>query len=103
MAKQPNQKSSECKECIRQARRIKSLERKIAKMSRSTDSKPPRQLYYDEKALAMRLGLSVKTLQNWRLKGQGPRWQKIGRCVRYRLRDTMAFERSLSSGGGNFE
>jgi hypothetical protein len=36
-------------------------------------------------------GLSVSKLNLYRLKGGGPRFQKFGRSVRYRLADVMAF------------
>ena len=36
-------------------------------------------------------GLSVSNLNLLRLKGGGPRFQKFGRSVRYRLADVMAF------------
>ena len=102
MAQKPSQTSSECQDCIRNAKRIKSLERKVAKMSRPPDERQSKQIYFNEKDVAKRLGLSVKTLQNWRTKGIGPRWIKIGRSVRYRLRDIIAFQKSLTGGGGSF-
>jgi len=37
----------------------------------------------DEKESAARLGLSIRTLQKWRLAGCGPRFVKMGRAVRY--------------------
>lgn len=37
-------------------------------------------------------GLKVGTLQSWRATmGQDLAWVKIGGCVRYRLRDVLAF------------
>src|ERR1700731_4549256 len=33
--------------------------------------------------LALRLRVSEKTLANWRVQGRGPRYAKIGSCVRY--------------------
>jgi predicted DNA-binding transcriptional regulator AlpA len=33
------------------------------------------------------LGVSVRTLQIWRLQGNGPRFVKLGRAVRYDGRD----------------
>ena len=40
--------------------------------------------YLDEKRLAKNLGLSVKTLQQWRWKGIGPPYLKLGGwSVRY--------------------
>lgn len=32
---------------------------------------------------SQRLGLSVRTLQKWRLQGNGPRFLKLGHSVRY--------------------
>ena len=36
-----------------------------------------------EKEVAEHLGLKPKTLARWRWKGQGPRFRKFGRKVRY--------------------
>jgi predicted DNA-binding transcriptional regulator AlpA len=33
------------------------------------------------------LGVSVRTLQAWRVRGGGPRYCKIGRAVRYQRRE----------------
>lgn len=33
------------------------------------------------------LGLSIRTLQSWRLRGGGPPFAKVGRAVRYRRSD----------------
>ncbi len=48
--------------------------------------------HLDEKQLAERWSISVKTLQAWRLKGGGPRFIKLGRAIRYRLEDIENFE-----------
>ena len=45
----------------------------------------------DERQAATRLAVSVRTLQQWRVSGGGPRFAKIGRCVRYRTSDLDAF------------
>ena len=39
---------------------------------------------HDEKTEAARIGFSVRTLQNWRLRGDGPPYFKIHSAVRYR-------------------
>lgn len=45
----------------------------------------------DENALAAELRVSVKTLQAWRLKGEGPPFVKLGRAVRYNKDDVLAW------------
>ena len=47
-----------------------------------------------EREAAERLGLSVRTLQKWRLLGSGPEFLKLGHAVRY---DPAALERYLES------
>lgn len=49
--------------------------------------------YLSPAELAARLGLSEKTLANWRALGQGPRWIRIGRSIRYPLEHVTRFER----------
>jgi len=45
----------------------------------------------DEKAAALVLGLYVKTLQSWRMRGGGPSFVKLGRAIRYRPQDLLRF------------
>ena len=45
-----------------------------------------------EQQLAARWGISIKTLQAQRWKGCGVAFIKLGRSVRYRLSDVVAFE-----------
>lgn len=45
-----------------------------------------------EKELAIRRRVSVRTLQNWRWMGRGPRYQKIGARVLYPTTEIEAFE-----------
>ena len=42
--------------------------------------------------VADRWGFSPRTLENWRCRGEGPRFLKIGGKVVYRLQDVEAFE-----------
>lgn len=44
------------------------------------------------KQLAELFGVSVVTLEQWRLKGKGPKFIKVGRCVRYRMADVLGFQ-----------
>ncbi|TRD03924.1 helix-turn-helix domain-containing protein [Mesorhizobium sp. WSM4303] len=53
---------------------------------------------------AVVLNVSVKTLQNWRVTGAGPKFVKVGAAVSYRYSDLLAFIRkntfaSTSEGG----
>lgn len=45
----------------------------------------------DEKGAAHYLGCSVGLLRKWRLFGNGPAFSKLGRLVRYREEDLVAF------------
>lgn len=51
----------------------------------------PDELYVERQA-AQLLKVSEKTLQYWRLTGNGPKFVRISkRCVRYRRRDLIAW------------
>lgn len=43
-------------------------------------------------AAAHFLGLSIQTLRNWRHLGRGPAYCKLGRSVRYKIEDLLAFQ-----------
>ena len=45
----------------------------------------------DEKSAAQYLGCSVGMMRKWRLFGNGPVFCKLGRLVRYRAEDLIAF------------
>lgn len=45
----------------------------------------------DERELADMLGLSVSTIRNWRWKGTGVPWLKVGSRVRYDRRDVERY------------
>lgn len=95
MPKKPIRQTAKCAECVILEKQLKRLKRQVARLTKSQDGKPTKQLYFGEKDVAVRLGMSVKTLQNWRVKGEGPKFQKIGRSVRYRLRDILAYEKRV--------
>ena len=52
----------------------------------------PQDRLMTEKDVALRQGRSVKTLQNQRVTGGGIPFLKLGRSVRYRLTDVIAWE-----------
>ncbi len=41
------------------------------------------------------LGLAPSTIEQWRLRGRGPRWVRLGRAVRYRLSDLTEYMQGL--------
>ncbi len=46
----------------------------------------------DERQAAAFLGYTVRALQNWRIRGGGPRFVKVSsRSIRYRRRDLLAW------------
>jgi excisionase family DNA binding protein len=47
-----------------------------------------------EKELAARLGVSPRTVQQWRVHGGGPAYLKLGVSVRYDLATVEAWERA---------
>ena len=50
----------------------------------------------NEQELAVRWGISIKTLQRWRCMALGPRFLKLGNRVGYRLEDIEQYERRVS-------
>lgn len=52
--------------------------------------------FLDEKEFAGRYGISSQTARIWRITGKGPCHCKIGRLVRYRLSDLLAWEETLT-------
>jgi predicted DNA-binding transcriptional regulator AlpA len=49
----------------------------------------------NEREVAEAIHVSVKTLQHWRQHGQGPQFLRLGRHIRYRVGDVIAWlERS---------
>jgi predicted DNA-binding transcriptional regulator AlpA len=44
-------------------------------------------------------GVSILTLADWRTKGVGPAYVKVGRCVRYRLSDLQTWLESRTRKG----
>ena len=55
--------------------------------------------FLNEKQVAEIMGISVKTLQRWRLFGEGPGWKKFGAAVRYPADALQAWIESVPHGG----
>ena len=55
-----------------------------------TESENPDQLM-TEKNVAALICITPRALQNWRLRGGGPEYVKIGRSVRYQRRDAVSY------------
>jgi predicted DNA-binding transcriptional regulator AlpA len=47
--------------------------------------------FLNEKAVADFLGMQVRTIQDWRQRGRGPRFVKFGKAVRYSRTDVLDF------------
>lgn len=52
-----------------------------------------------EHDIARITGLSLASVRRWRLSGQGPRYLKLGRAVRYQRVDLAAWLQSRPTGG----
>ena len=54
---------------------------------------------YTETEVEVLTGLRVKTLQRWRLTNRGPRFVRLGRCVRYPAKDLFTWINNQPGGG----
>jgi hypothetical protein len=68
----------------------------LQRVQKTPSAPPVRRLTEGE--VATRLGISPKTLRNWRSRKEGPEFIKFGRLVRYRLIDVIAFEKATWTG-----
>ena len=59
--------------------------------TRASEFSSPIRRRLTEKQAAARLALSVRTLQQWRVKGGGPPFLKLGSSVRYNEDDLEAW------------
>jgi hypothetical protein len=58
--------------------------------------------HLSQKQLALRLGLSERTIEGWRYRGKGPDYLRLEGRIAYRLADVERFERnSLRRSGAN--
>jgi predicted DNA-binding transcriptional regulator AlpA len=56
-----------------------------------------------DRELEQLTGIKAKTFRNWRSRGKGPRYTKLGRIPRYEIQDVEAWIRSCPVGGGQSE
>lgn len=68
----------------------------------SAASQPPDQHLITPAQLAIRWGLSLNTLSQWRAAGTGPAYLRLGDGerprIRYRMSDILAYERRSKEG-----
>jgi DNA-binding transcriptional MerR regulator len=55
-------------------------------------SKVRKALLLETVDVAVQLGLSPRTLEGWRRRGEGPPYIKVGRLVKYRPEDIEAYK-----------
>lgn len=55
-------------------------------------SENPREAYLTSKDLAHRWSVTLHTLEQWRWKGRGPHFFKVGSCIRYPKAEIERFE-----------
>lgn len=63
----------------------------LVEILRRYEGIPAEQVNLDTKESAPVIGVKPKTLENWRVSGEGPVFCKIGRSVTYRLVDLLSF------------
>jgi hypothetical protein len=60
-------------------------------MTNSHDEHDPLADLYDQEQLAEKIHHSPRTLERWRMTGEGPPYVKLGRKCLYRLREVEAW------------
>ena len=66
----------------------------------ATTTTPPNARHLTPEALAERMGVPLKTVYGWNHKGTGPRYIRVGKHVRYKLADVVAWENALYADNG---
>lgn len=61
-------------------------------VNQSPDAQVMTERHLSMSDLADREGVPLQTVRGWRTKGYGPRGMAVGRHVRYRLSDVIAWE-----------
>ena len=64
----------------------------------NTAAASPQRRYVNEFVIAETYGVAVRTLRKWRFFGQGPRFYKLGRSIRYDKDEVEQFVRATASG-----
>lgn len=65
----------------------------------TTDQDATEKQWLTRAEAAARYGLPKNTLAQWATKGTGPRYLRVGKHVRYRLADLVAWEQTNMRGG----
>jgi hypothetical protein len=60
----------------------------------------PQNVLLSERDLGQRWGLQPRSLSSQRLRGEGCPYIRIGRNIRYRLSDVLAYEQTVTPAGG---
>ncbi len=71
---------------------------KVSDLGNSTRNNPTfEDRLIGEKEVADLLSLGLSTVQQWRVKGKGPKFLRLGRLVRYRTSDVLDYIESLKA------
>ncbi len=77
---------------------MRDVRSKVSELSNSTTNNLTfEDRLIGEKEVAAYLSLGLSTIQQWRLKGKGPRFIRLGRLVRYRESDLRVYIEGLAS------
>lgn len=60
----------------------------------TTQEIQPVERHLSAQEFAVREGVPLATVYGWRVHGKGPRAMRIGKYVRYRMEDVLAWEES---------
>lgn len=55
-------------------------------------NEPQPETFLSPRELAARYGIPLQTIYRWRMEGKGPRGLTIGKHVRFRMSDVLAWE-----------
>ncbi|QXE89631.1 helix-turn-helix domain-containing protein [Geomonas subterranea] len=75
----------------------------VTQLPRAATAQPHGDRLLRQAEVQAMLGAAKSTVEQWRLKGQGPKFVKIGRSVRYRFSDVTAYIAGLEAFGSTTE